>query len=132
MNIRGMFKKISLATDQRGAVLITGLLLVLVLTILSLAAMMSTATELKIASNDRSSKQVFYVAEAGLEDARSRLQVGASASPINEQAANPNWKAFVGTPDEAAAKGYSGTSDQARYDRLNSSLFGYKSLKRTF
>lgn len=124
MNIRGMFKKISLATDERGAVLITGLLIVLVLTILSLAAMMSTATELKIASNDRSSKQVFYVAEAGLEDARSRLQNGASASPINEQATNPNWKAFVGTTDEAAAKGYTGTSDQARYDRLNPSL-GY-------
>jgi hypothetical protein len=84
--------------------------------------MMSTATELKIASNDRSSKQVFYVAEAGLEDARSRLQVGASASPINDQATNPNWTAFVGTAAEAAAKGYSGTSDQARYDRLNSSL----------
>ncbi len=118
-----MFKKNSLATDERGAVLITGLLLVLVLTILSLAAMMSTATELKIASNDRSSKQVFYVAEAGLEDARSRLQVGASASPINDQATNPNWMAFVGTRDEAILKGYiEGNSDQARYDRLSSSL----------
>ncbi len=70
---RAGFKKISFAANERGAVLITGLLLVLVLTILSLAAMMSTATELKIASNDRSAKQVFYVAEAGLEDARSRL-----------------------------------------------------------
>jgi Tfp pilus assembly protein PilX len=123
MNIRGMFKKISLATDERGAVLITGLLLVLVLTILSLAAMMSTATELKIASNDRSAKQVFYVAEAGLEDTRSRMQTAASASPIyDDQAINPNWTAFVGTAAEAAAKGYSGSSDQARYDRLNSSL----------
>jgi hypothetical protein len=88
--------------------------------------MMSTATELKIASNDRSSKQVFYVAEAGLEDARSRMQTGASTSPIyDNQDTNPNWTAFIGTAAEAASKGYSsGNSSQALYTKLNSSL-GY-------
>ena len=126
MNTKAWFKKISFAANERGAVLITGLLLVLVLTILSLAAMMSTATELKIASNDRSSKQVFYVAEAGLEDARSRMQSGASASPIyDDQASNPNWAAYIGTAAEAASKGYSsGNFSQALYAKLNSSL-GY-------
>ncbi len=115
--------KVSLLKDERGAALITGLLLVLVLTILSMAAMMSTATELKIASNDRSSKQVFYVAEAGLEDARSRLQTGASASPITDSPANPAWKAFVGLDTKAALMGYdSGSSDHTLYSRLNGSL----------
>ncbi len=47
---------------------------------MSMTAILSTATDLKIAANDRTSKKVFYVAEAGLEDARSRLQTGASAS----------------------------------------------------
>ena len=41
----GIIKKISSGTNERGAVLITGLLLVLVLSILSLAAMISTATD---------------------------------------------------------------------------------------
>jgi hypothetical protein len=124
MNTRAWLKKVSLSIDERGAALITGLLLVLVLTILSIAAMMSTATELKIASNDRSAKQVFYLAEAGLEDARSRMQTAASSSPIyDSQPSNPNWKAFIGTAEKAAWKGYdSGNTSHARYDRLDSSL----------
>ncbi len=109
-----------LLKNERGAALIVGLLLVLVLTILSLGAMMSTATELKIASNDRLSKQVFYAAEAGLEDARSRFQPGASASPIPDQSTNPDWKAFVGTRERAIQKGFAdGNSNFARYDQLN-------------
>jgi Tfp pilus assembly protein PilX len=108
---------------ERGAVLIAGLLVILVLTVLTMAAMMSTGTELKIAANDRSAKQAFYVAEAGLEDARSRLQVGASASPIyDNQPTNANWMAFIGTAPEATSKGYSGNSNQALYATLSSSL----------
>ncbi|MBI5966426.1 MAG: hypothetical protein HY882_01025, partial [Deltaproteobacteria bacterium] len=71
------FGKILPAENEKGAVLVTGLLLVLVLTILSMAAMMSTSAEIRIAANDRSAKSAFYLAEAGLEDARTRLQVSA-------------------------------------------------------
>jgi len=110
--------------NQRGAALITGLLLVVVLTILSIAAMMSTATELRIASNDRSAKQVFYMTEAGIEDARSRLQLGASASPINDSTpSNPTWTAFVGTAAKSTEKGYdSSNSNHSLYAQLNPSL----------
>jgi Tfp pilus assembly protein PilX len=115
--------KVSVLKDERGAALITGLLFVLVLTILSIAAMMSTATELKIVANDRSSKQVFYAAEAGLEDARSRLQTGASASPITDSPANPLWKAFVGLDTKSELKGYDrGSSHHTLYARLDGSL----------
>ena len=123
MNSTPWRMKVSVLKDERGAALITGLLLVLVLTILSMAAMMSTATELKIAANDRSAKQVFYAAEAGLEDARSRLQTAASASPITDSPANPSWKAFVGTSTKAALMGYdSGSSDHSLFTRLDGSL----------
>jgi len=110
--------------NERGAVLVTGLLLVLVLTILSVGAMMSTATELKMAANDRSSKQVFYVAEAGVEDGRSRLQSSGSASPINDNApSNPSWTAFIGTPTRAGEKGYqSSNSSHVLFTPLNSSV----------
>ncbi len=111
------------AGNERGAVLIVGLLVILVLTVLTMAAMMSTGTELRIAANDRSAKEVFYISEAGLEDARSRLQVGASASPIyDNQPANANWTAFIGTAPEATAKGYTGNSNQALYTALNPSV----------
>ncbi|MFH1763841.1 MAG: PilX N-terminal domain-containing pilus assembly protein [Gemmatimonadota bacterium] len=112
------------APNQKGAALITGLLLVLVLTILSMAAMMSTASELKMASNDRSAKRTFYSAEAGLEDARSRLQSGASASPIyDSQLSNPSWTAFIGTEVKSGEKGFQSTnSSHIRYEPLNANL----------
>ena len=124
MKARLFRKQIFKVPDEKGAVLITGLLLLLVLTILSMAAMMSTATELKIAANDRTSKRVFYVSEAGLEDARSRLQTGSSNSPIyDNQFSNPSWTAFVGTEEKSAEIGFqSGNSNHVRYDQLNPAI----------
>jgi Tfp pilus assembly protein PilX len=124
MKARLSMKQIFKVPDEKGAVLITGLLLILVLTILSMAAMMSTATELKIAANDRTSKRVFYVSEAGLEDARSRLQTGSSSSPIyDNQFSNPSWMAFIGTEDKSAEKGFqSGNGNHVRYDQLNPAI----------
>lgn len=105
--------------NERGAVLVMGLLILLVLTILSLGAMMTTGTELRIASNDRSAKEAFYIAEAGVEEARSRLQV-TSSSPIPDgQPANANWTAFIGTLQECQTNGFQGNGNQVRYDRLN-------------
>jgi Tfp pilus assembly protein PilX len=124
MENRLLVKTLFKTPDEKGAVLITGLLLVLVLTILSMAGLMSTASELRIAANDRSSKKVFYVAEAGLEDARSRLQTGASSNPVyDNQFSNPIWTAFIGAESKSAEKGYqSGNTSHVRYDQLNSGL----------
>ena len=124
MKARLFMKQIFKVPDEKGAVLITGLLLILVLTILSMAAMMSTATELKIAANDRTSKRVFYVSEAGLEDARSRLQAGSSGSPIyDNQFSNPSWMAFVGTPEKSTERGFqSGNSNHEQYAQLNPAM----------
>jgi Tfp pilus assembly protein PilX len=118
------FRRLSCAGNDRGSVLVYSLLVLMVLVVLSLGAMMSTTTELRITSNDRSAKQVFYVAEAGVEDGRSRLQTSASASPISDTfPTNAGWTAFVGTEARVSAKGYqSGNSNHFRYDRLTSSL----------
>jgi type IV pilus assembly protein PilX len=62
-------RMVSFPSREEGTALIAGLLLVLILTILGLAAMMTTTAGLRVAGNDRSSKRVFYIAEAGLEDA---------------------------------------------------------------
>jgi Tfp pilus assembly protein PilX len=126
MKNRCFSKKHSKFPDQKGAILITGLLLLLVLTILGMAAMMTSGMELKIARNDRSAKRVFYVTEAGTEDARSRLQSVGSTSPIpDNQPTNANWKAFIGTAPEAALEGYiAGDSNQVLYAPLNSSPDG--------
>jgi Tfp pilus assembly protein PilX len=124
MKSRRFMKKYFKFPDEKGAVLVTGLLLLLVLTILGMAAMATTAMELKIARNDRSAKQVFYLTEAGLEDVRSRLQMGATASPINDSVpSNPSWTAFVGTLEKCTEKGYENSnSDHSHYDQLETSL----------
>ena len=114
----------SFIKNERGSVLIVGLLVVLVLSLLGLAAMMTTATELKMSGNDRDAKRVFYLAEAGLEDARSRMQAGTSPFPISDtQTTNSSWTAFIGTNEKAVSKGYqSANSNHAKYDQLNTSL----------
>jgi Tfp pilus assembly protein PilX len=127
MNKELFLRKKFHAGNEKGAILIVGLLVILVLTVLSMAAMMSTGTELRIAANDRSAKEVFYTAEAGLEDARSRLQTSATAFPIyDNQPTNPSWTAFIGPEERAQAIGYQITnSNQARYDKLNSTSMDY-------
>jgi Tfp pilus assembly protein PilX len=112
--------------NEKGAVLVIGLLLILVLTILGMGAMLTTGMELKIARNDRSAKRVFYATEAGTEDARSRLQTVGSSSPIpDNQPTNANWTAFIGTPTEAALQGYVANSDQILYSPLPYSSTDY-------
>jgi Tfp pilus assembly protein PilX len=112
--------------NERGAVLIVGLLIVLVLTTLSLAAMMSTATELKIAVNDRSSKEAFYLGEAGLEDARSRFQASSPYPIYDNHPTNTSWTAFIGSEEECQEKGYqSMNGNHVRYERLNPPNLNY-------
>lgn len=124
MSKKGSLMVVCFPTGERGAVLITGLLVLLVLTILSMTAMMSTIVELKIARNDRSAKQVFYIAEAGLEDARSRMQTAVSSSPIYDPSpTSTTWTAFVGTVSRAADKGYqSSNPNHVLYAPLNSTM----------
>jgi len=51
--------------DEEGFVLITGLLILLILTMLGITATRNTSIELQIAGNDRLHKETFYSAESG-------------------------------------------------------------------
>ncbi len=83
-----------------------------------------TAIELGFASQNRSHKETLYVAEAGLQEARSRLQTGASGSPIHDSnPSNPGWMAFIGSAARTIEKGYQPhNSNHFRYERLNPTL----------
>jgi hypothetical protein len=80
--------------------------------------------ELKIAANDRTAKTIFYLAEAGIEDARSRMQVGASSSPIYDtQPTNASWTGYVGPEVKCQGKGYlESNSNHIRYTSLNPAM----------
>lgn len=59
--------------DEKGMVLVVGLLLVSVLLLLGTTAVMTSTTDMKINSNYKDSAQAFYIAEAGIERARAQL-----------------------------------------------------------
>lgn len=60
--------------NEEGFVLVTALLIMLVLTIIGIAANRNTSTELLIAGNDRTHKQTFYEADGGTEFAAEVLE----------------------------------------------------------
>lgn len=55
--------------NQRGAALIVGLILLVVVTVLAIAGMNTATTELAIARNDQNYENAFQAAETGLETA---------------------------------------------------------------
>src|SRR5665647_2828444 len=61
--------------NEKGIVLVVVIMLLAVLVLLGSTAIMVTNTDMKISSNYRSGSQAFYIAEAGLEQARDQLRI---------------------------------------------------------
>lgn len=61
-------------TNEEGFVLILAMVIMLVLTLIGISANRNTTTELKIAGNDRTFKETFYVADGGTEVASEVLE----------------------------------------------------------
>ncbi len=76
------------------------------------------------APGKKGEKNSYYAAEAGLLDARSRLQAGSSRSSIHDpDPSNPSWTAFIGAEAQTIEKGYqSHNRNHYRYDRRDSAL----------
>lgn len=68
------------STSQKGAALLTGLIFLVVLTLISLSAVKSTSLEERMAGNARDQDLAFQAAEAGARDAMKSL---ASLSPTS-------------------------------------------------
>jgi Tfp pilus assembly protein PilX len=93
--------QISPLQEQRGVALIVSLLVMLNLTILSLALLTTATTEDTIAANYRNHTAAFYAAEAGLESGMVSLRtlLGATPNPTDAELAalappalsNPNY-----------------------------------------
>ena len=95
---------------ERGFALVFSLMILLMVTLLAMAAISTSVVDLKIGSNDLSSKKAFYVAEAGWNEFTARFKTG----EIRDLApANTGWKTFLASNvGRAAGIGY----DQANAD----------------
>lgn len=70
--------------DEKGMVLVVGLLLISVLMLLGTTAVITSTTDLKISGNYRSSSQAFYIAEAGMENARGKLRTDVATFTLSQ------------------------------------------------
>jgi type IV pilus assembly protein PilX len=80
-NQTSTFQKISI--KQKGAVLITGLIFLVVLTMLVLSIMRSATLEERMASNARNRQIALQAAEAVVRDAEENILGDTAVSPIN-------------------------------------------------
>ena len=74
-----MHKPFTYQGRQRGAALVVGLLLLVVVTVLAISGMTTATTELAMARNDQAYEDAFQAAETGLETALSQGQFATSA-----------------------------------------------------
>ncbi len=103
--------------EQKGIILVTVLMIILLLSILGVTGFILSTSESRLASIDRAAKRSFYIAEAGIEEARGRMQ-STSSNPITDPSPNdPGWKVFVGPQDRVTDLGYN--PSYPRIDRLS-------------
>ena len=107
---------------QNGVALITGLIFLVVLTLISLAAIRSTSLEERMAGNARDQNLAFQAAEAGVRDAMKSLGtsvpnaagfvVGCAAGLCENDPITPVWTTITTNNDWTSSKtlAYSGTA----------------------
>lgn len=111
---------IRIHTSQRGAALFTGLIFLVVLTLISLSAIKATSLEERMAGNARDQDVAFEAAEAGIRDAMKRLPSLSPSSAFVTGCANglclndpatPVWSALTTNNQWPSAKtaAYNGT-----------------------
>jgi len=78
------------ARNQRGAALVVGLILLVVITVLAISGMNTATTELAMARNDQNYENAFQAAESGLAQALSQGRFNTLANTTLTQTLNTN------------------------------------------
>ncbi len=93
-----------LPKGQNGLALVTALVLITMVGLMGTSILIATSTEMTISGNYRRGIKAFYLAEAGIEEARARLRGPSSGTagfirdPGSEY--NPQWSAYVLTSSD--------------------------------
>jgi hypothetical protein len=77
--------------EERGVVLVLGMLLLLIVTLIGISALNNTIYDILISGNERTSIQAFYVAEAGINEFMGRFRAGAIDQIPDSNPLNPDW-----------------------------------------
>ncbi len=87
--------------NEKGFILVAGLLVILLLTVLMIGAMNMAVGNLKATGNDREARKAFYLAEAGVEEAKGRMHPASPNNIPDTNMTSPSWSAFIGDPSKA-------------------------------
>ena len=94
-----MRNQIRIRSKQRGAALVVGLLMLVILTLLAISGMNAASTELIMAGNEQYRQKAFNAAAAGIEDALTKL----ATIPQDPSEATPSPKTAVENGDAGEA-----------------------------
>ncbi len=81
--------------EERGMVLVIGMLLLLVVTLMGISALNTSTYDIRISGNERASVQAFYVAEAGINEFMGRFRASATNKITDSDPSNPTWKLLL-------------------------------------
>ena len=86
-------KAMKVIGNERGFVLVLGLVTMAVMTIIGISIMMNMNIDMHLSSNERESKVAFQLAEAGINEAIARLHLSSSnAMYVGEQITDANYR----------------------------------------
>jgi len=92
-----MKKQASMIKSEKGSVLLNGLLIVLLVTVIGMAAATTSSLELRISKNQKLYKQNFYLAEAAVIECAKNIEEG---EPDDLNGRDPIWLSLpTGLPD---------------------------------
>jgi hypothetical protein len=81
--------------EEKGMVLVLGMLLLLVVTLIGISALNTSTYDIRISGNQRASVQAFYAAEAGIHEFMGRFRAGATNQVSDSDPSNPGWKLLL-------------------------------------
>lgn len=85
--------------EEKGMVLVVALLLISALLLLGTTAVMTSTTDMKISANYKTANMAFYAAEAGIEEARARMEANFTPATGRIDDSSPTsttWSVSIG------------------------------------
>lgn len=96
--------------NERGMTVVVAILIVVVIVIVGFSTLMMVSTDLQIVGNYGSTQKALFSAEAGVNEALSRLRAD-STNPITDaHPSSTTWSVYIGTEVKAQGKGYDATN----------------------
>ena len=113
----------SVSNNENGAALVIGIIFLAILVLLGSTAMVLTSTDLKVGRNYKTSVKSTNAAQAGIDEARSRL-IQTSANSVADPASTPNplWTQYIRSDTSFSPSTEDPDYNNAYTNNINTSL----------